>query len=306
MCAPTPSCVVALDVDGVLVDSHVAHTQSAWLTAVELWPDAFEVVTEVASKPWRAGARRAWAGGDWEPLLGIGAEGLPNWLNAKVQQLRPILQSDFDAVLLMRLCADEAAAAINTRSGARPLSVGEIATNWDDDLREVLLSRYGLPEEELERRYTKVRDRWISTDLEGWVNAHTFNRDAASVLQARMVEEKPVLYALTTGPKRFASRLLEELGIELDSSNILELRDGRLKTDALHELLAQHPTEKFVFIDDNAKTLRQAAADRRLFPAKLWFAAWGRSTPQQQALVATMPRVHTLENGPALENALRS
>ena len=59
-------------------------------------------------------------------------------------------------------------------------------------------------------------------------------------------------------------------------------------------------------VDDNAVVLRSLAADRRFFSAQLWFAAWGYSTPQQQALIATMPRVKTLESGAELRDVLRT
>ena len=40
-----------------------------------------EAVT-LSQVPWEAGARRSWAGGDWEKLQGEGADGLPRWLAA--------------------------------------------------------------------------------------------------------------------------------------------------------------------------------------------------------------------------------
>ena len=48
-----------------------------------------------------------------------------------------------------------------------------------------------------------------------------------------------------------------------------------------------HPSRgrvaQLTVVDDNAVVLRSLAADRRFFSAQLWFAAWGYSTPQQQA-----------------------
>ena len=97
--------VVACDLNGVLVDSQSECMRSAWIAARELWPEAFESASELASKPWRAGARKAWAGGDWEPLQGVGEDGLPNWLDAKMKLLRPVLEggSDVSAAACSRL-----------------------------------------------------------------------------------------------------------------------------------------------------------------------------------------------------------
>mgnify|MGYP001200399285 CR=1 FL=1 len=49
----------------------------------------------------------------------------------------------------MRLCADEAInSARPSNRGERPLSVGEITSNWGPELRDVLFARYGLRPEE--------------------------------------------------------------------------------------------------------------------------------------------------------------
>ncbi|KAL1524040.1 hypothetical protein AB1Y20_018954 [Prymnesium parvum] len=300
MRSPPPSPVIALDLDGVLVDSQAERLRSAWRTARALWPDAFDGIADVVAQPWRGGARRAWAGGEWGPLQGVGAEGLPNWLDAKLRRVWPVVGGSSDAVLLMRLCADEAAAAIKTDNGARPLSVGEIATNWDDELREVLLSRYGLPREELLRRYDQVRTEWLENDLDGWVEAHSFHSDAVAALRALVAEEKGTVYALSSEHARYVTPLLRQVGVELEPSLIIQLDEDEQKGDALHQLRERHPQEQLVVVDDNAAALRNIAADRRLFGAQLWFAAWGYSTPQQQALVATMPRVRTLGSASSL------
>lgn len=93
------SALVAADLDGVVVDAQAEHMRVAWLTARELWPEAFELVSGVEFQPWRAGARRAWASGEWAPLQGVGADGLPNWLDAKVRLLRPVLKGEADVSL---------------------------------------------------------------------------------------------------------------------------------------------------------------------------------------------------------------
>ena len=102
----------------------------------------------------------------------------------------------------MRLCADEAAAAVEATSGARPLSVGEIVTNFGEEMREVLLARYGLPPEVLAERYAEVRDRWIAEDGEGWIEAHTFHAEAVDALRECVAQQDASVYIYTTKPKR--------------------------------------------------------------------------------------------------------
>lgn len=61
------------------------------------------------------------------------------WLRAKLRLLRPIVETGFESVLLLRLCAEEALASGPAK---RPLTIGEITANWGPELRETLLERY--------------------------------------------------------------------------------------------------------------------------------------------------------------------
>ena len=104
-----------------------------------------------------AGARRAWAQGSFEPLQGSdNDDGLPNWLAAKMRLLRPVVETGWETVLLMRLCADE---ALNAAPGVRPLSVGEIVANWGPDLREQLCARYELSPDDAIKLYGGTREQ---------------------------------------------------------------------------------------------------------------------------------------------------
>ena len=93
-------------------------------------------------------------------------------------------------------------------SGARPLSVGEIVTNFGDEMREVLLARYGLPPDLLAERYAQVRDNWIAEDCEGWLEAHRFHTEVADALRACVARQDATVYVYTTKPKRCAPHTL--------------------------------------------------------------------------------------------------
>jgi hypothetical protein len=49
------------------------------------------------------------------------------------------VETGFESVLLLRLCAEEALASGPAK---RPLTIGEITANWGPELRETLLERY--------------------------------------------------------------------------------------------------------------------------------------------------------------------
>ena len=100
---PKMAQVFVLDTS-VICDSETELTRSAWRAACDLWPEEMSAASEMSESPWRAGARKAWAEGTWEPLRGDGEDGLPNWLAFKMRVLRPQIETGYESLLLMRLC----------------------------------------------------------------------------------------------------------------------------------------------------------------------------------------------------------
>ena len=101
-----------------------------------------------------AGVRQSWVDYDWEQLLEHRSSNVsklspaPPWLLYKVQQLRPACRAEWELIVFARLCVEEAMACranrAKGRAGARPLTVGEIESNWSEScgLRDLLLSRW--------------------------------------------------------------------------------------------------------------------------------------------------------------------
>lgn len=213
--------VVALDFDGVICDSEPELTLSAWKAASELWP---EIMTSAAAlDPKEAGARRSWVGGQWSALQGERADGLPNWLAVKMRLLRPCIETGYESVLMMRLCADE---ALSAAPGKRPLTPGEITSNWDRDLRDTLLARYGLREEEAIERYAVVRDAWLESDEDSWLAANKFYDGAVEALRSAVDADEDEIYIVTTKQQRFAQALLRGAGIDLPDDRVFGLGSG--------------------------------------------------------------------------------
>ena len=294
--------VVALDFDGVLCDSEPELTRSAWRTAKTLWPELMASAADLSEEPWRAGARRAWTGGDWQPLQGDGADGLPNWLAFKMRTLRPSIETGYESMLLIRLCVDEALAASRATGGERPLTSGEICANWPD-LRDALLARYALREEEAVEAFGSVRDSWIADDLEGWLDANRFYPGAVEAMRGAINGGvgPSNLYVVTTKQQRFALELLRAAGLELDDDHVFGLGSGP-KVQTLCSLQQKHEGSTLSFVEDRVDTLRTVANDPRLFGCRLFFAGWGYSDSEQQAAAASMPRVRSLGQPGELED----
>ncbi len=294
--------VVALDFDGVLCDSEPELTRSAWRAACELWPDVMARASEMAEEPWRAGARKAWTGGDWEPQLGIGPDELPNWLAAKMRLLRPQIETGYESLLLMRLCVDEALAARRARGGERPLTPGEIGANWDQEMRDVLLARYALPQQKAIETLGGARDAWIESDLTGWLGANAFYDGVVEAVQ-EAVDDGTEVYIVTTKQRRFAQELLRSARLHLDDEHVFGLGSGP-KVRTLRTLQQAHPSSTLTLVEDRVQTLRTVANEPSLFGCRLVFARWGYSDSEQQAAAASMPRVRTMSRSEELGELL--
>ena len=60
------------------------------------------------------------------------------------------------------------------------------------------------------------------------------------------------------------------------------------------------------FVEDKVETLRAVANDVSLFSTALYFAEWGYSTAEQQALASSMPRVKSLSTSESLSAVFQS
>ena len=125
---------------------------------------------------------------------------------------------------------------------------------------------------------------------------------------------KPTVYLLA--PRRDADSvhaMLQHHSVPLPAANVRLVGTGARggssggpsKADVLTELRRAHPTAVLRYVDDDAASLRAAAADPRLFSVELHFALWGYNQPTDEASVAAMPRVHALTDSRQLEDALR-
>ena len=300
-CAPhmaAPTRVICLDFDGVLCDSEPALTRIAWRAACERWPDVMSAT--LALDPKTAGARRSWTGGSWEPLKGENADGMPNWLAAKMRKLRPVISSAHESTLMLRLCADEALAASKDRAGRRPLTPGEIASNWGEDMRESLLARYAFrtPQEAVDM-YEAARDDWFTAEPDKWLAASSTFYDGAveavRTVDASSDSDSTAVYVVTSRPRAATRALLSAAGLPLDDDRVLADVDGdAAKAAAIVELRQRHADATIAFVDDRVTPLRTVANNLGLFGIELYHARWGYSTPQQEAEAAAMPRVRGL------------
>ena len=238
--------VFALDFDGVLCDSAPEGAASAWRAGKEIWPD--------------------WA----EP------EPPPDCLGRFVR-LRPVIETGYEMILLMRLICTEVADA-------------EIRAHFPE-LAQRVAAETQRPREELIKLFGRARDVWIERDLSDWLSRHRFYPGLPEKLAATI--ETHTVFVLTTKQERFVNALLESRGIVLPDERLYGLDSGRAKEDILEELLARREFQnaRFHFVEDRISTLRRVMERKALEPVRLYLADWGYNTPEDRERAAAIPRI---------------
>lgn len=247
--------IFAFDFDGVLVDSAGETGQSGWLAAKTLWPSA------------------SWLKSDPQAPLDV---------LERFRQVRPCLETGWEAPLLVRVLADPA--------WGQP-SVEEILQNFQEEVKPRLLRDLNLTPETCNEALKKARnDRIAENEGRDWIQAHDFFEGACqSVLQLLTQYGNENIFVITTKAKDFALRLLkqQDLYSETDDCKIKEehiygLGSGA-KASVLADLLDKRPGSVAVMVEDNLTTLYKITATPelkgRVLPA---LASWGYNTSEEQ------------------------
>lgn len=241
---PSRDCI-ALDFDGVLCDSARETAISAWRAGRQLWPE------------WSGEAPSAAA-------------------VARFLEVRPWLETGYQAIVMMRMIAD-----------------GAPDSAFAEDLEghcQRVLGATRLQRQDLVRLFGQARDEWLRRDEAGWLAAHEFYPGVVEAV--RSAQERADVVVITTKQERFARALLESRGVRLAEDRLYGLERGRSKTAILGDLMARSgPAARFHFVEDRAETLRQVLAEPALAGVRLFYAAWGYGTPADLAWARREPRV---------------
>lgn len=247
-----PYDVFAVDFDGVLCDTAAEMGVSAWHAGCQVWP--------------------AWEGP--EPP----SEYLNRFLN-----LRPLLETGYQAILLMRLIH------LGVDDETIRLQFPELITR--------LLEETGSSTVEFVRLFGQARDTWIARDLDDWLSRHRFYPGIIERFATR-VETDPV-FILTTKQERFASTLLNSRGIHLPADHIFGLDAGKPKEDVLDQLSRRPDFDgaRFHFVEDRLQTLIRVASKSSLRHVLLYLADWGYNTPGDREKASRSPRITIWSSG---------
>lgn len=241
--------MLALDFDGVLCDSATETAVTAWRAGQQLWPE-------------------------W-----TGAEPPGEWVT-RFRQLRPVLETGYQAMALLRLIAanvpdPEVHTAFPARAAASLAPTGRSQT-------------------ELVRLFGETRDRWIAADLDDWLGRHHFYPGVTALLQRLCASEE--VFILTTKQSRFTELLLRTVGIDLAPERVFGLETGRRKDEILLELVREPRLRgaRFWFVEDRLEALERAAARAELAEVRLCLALWGYCSSDDLRRAAANPRIRSL------------
>jgi phosphoglycolate phosphatase-like HAD superfamily hydrolase len=239
--------VLALDFDGVLCDSARETGITGWKAAATLWGDM--------------------------------AGDLPSarLLDAYCRA-RPVIETGYEAILMMRLLKD----------GADP---DELLESFQERLPETI-ARSGADTEKLKGLYGAIRDRWIQEDPQGWLSLSPLYPGAAETLDG--MPPGVECYIVTTKEARFVERLLAYHGVQFVAERIYGL-DRRMKKEAvLRELIARHPGSPIEFVEDRLGTLKRLSKQPDLASVRLHIACWGYNT-EAECREAERLNIHLLK-----------
>ncbi|KAK4535617.1 hypothetical protein CDCA_CDCA05G1642 [Cyanidium caldarium] len=229
----------------------------------------------------------------------------PQWMLNAMRKLRPVIETGYENVLLVRLLAEEHMAAERSERGMRPLTVGEIAANWQSLLHDKLLRDWGLDATDVAELFARVRDDWIERDLSSWVQSSPLYPGVADALNL----SQETVYVVTTKNERFVRLLLEHGGVRperIPPERIYGLDRRMSKIGVLKEILRREeaPREEGAasarrvtvhFVEDRVETLESASLSLLGAPIQYYMAMWGYHDASQQARAERHPFIHLLD-----------
>ncbi|HEC74913.1 MAG TPA: HAD family hydrolase [Methylophaga aminisulfidivorans] len=234
----------ALDFDGVICDSAVETGMAGWKVALKVWADM--------------------------------PEHMPEALLSKFRQVRPVMETGYEAALIMRLLYE----------GKTPEN---LLTDFQHSI-QALMIRDDMFVDELKALFGETRDEWIKHDFEQWIAMNPLFDGIAEKLTS--ITDQLVI--ITTKQERFVDHILKAQNIELPMERIYGLDRNMSKPQILNDIVAEKIAESIIFVEDRLPTLINVITDDRLDDIKLYLADWGYNTAADKSNTDDIERITLL------------
>ncbi|MDT8389907.1 MAG: HAD family hydrolase [Lentisphaeria bacterium] len=239
------------DFDGVVCDSARETGISAWKAGRKLWKE--------------------WA-----------EEHPPAAALQRFCQLRPFLETGYQAVGMMRMAMDHPALP-------RELTVDDVV-EWI----ESFYAEQGMTREDMVTLFGQTRDEWITADPAGWLGEHRFFPGVVDLLTRLRARGDVVI--LSTKQERFIHQLLAGAGLDFSSESVFGLERQAPKKVTLAQFVKDRGDDAapVCFVEDRLETLEDVMGVPDLAGVKLFLVDWGYSTDEQRRRAADTDRIHWL------------
>lgn len=254
----------ALDFDGVLCDSCGESSLSAVKAAKVRWPGLFNGVDSSTEE----------------------------WIVDQMHIVRPVVETGYENVLLVRLLLEMANPSIRKSSVAEGLRVEGILEHWSK-IKPIIMEEWDEKRDPLVDLFGKIRDEWMDNDLATWIGANRFYPGVPDALKFA----SSMVYIVTTKQSRFADALLRELaGVTVPQERIYGLGTGP-KVEVLKQLqkMPEHQGLTLHFVEDRLATLKNVIKEPELDNWNLYLGDWGYNTQKEREEAASIPRIHMLQ-----------
>ena len=233
--------IYALDFDGVICDSAIETGMTGWKSAQILWLDM------PSGNP-------------------------PDALINDFRQIRPFLETGYEAILITRLLQ-------------QGMSVDQLTKNYQNEL-QTLVQENQLTTTQLKHLFGTTRDQWITQSPQEWL---TMNPLFSGVLNALNTLTYRTWYIITTKQQRFVQQILKHHNIHLNTQFIEGMEAKMSKQESLLKLSMQYPHQDIIFIEDRLPTLMTISNHQPLHNIRLQLVDWGYNTQDDKQKARLYP-----------------
>lgn len=196
-------------------------------------------------------------------------------------RLRPVIEIGWEMPILIR---------------ALMIGITEekILTDWTN-VAQSIISLENLNPKEITEALDQVRDDWINSNLDEWLELHQFYPGVITKL-GEVLDSSTLLYIVTTKEGRFVKQLLEQQGLKLSENTIFGKEVKRPKYETLRQILyinSENPNHLW-FVEDLLKPLQLVRENSDLEGIKLYLAAWGYNTQKIRDSINNEPKIKLL------------
>jgi phosphoglycolate phosphatase-like HAD superfamily hydrolase len=230
----TQSTLYALDFDGVICDSALETGMAGWKAALQIWDD----MPSQQAYPFREAFR----------------------------QTRPILETGYEAILIIRLLF----------LGETPATIlAHFA-----ELKQAVIDSAKWAVKDLQKLFSETRDTWIHEAPDEWALLNPLFPGVADKLTA--LSQQGIWTILTTKQERFVLQILKAHQITLPEQHIFGLDRQLAKEEVLVSLVGHHPDTTLIFVEDRLPALLTVKDNPKLHNVTLQLADWGYNTLQDR------------------------